>query len=740
MITTGELPILKHREEILESVIDHQVTVVIGETGSGKTTQIPQFLFELGSGLSGKIGVTQPRRVAATSVAYFVSRQLGCDIGQEVGYKIRFDDNTTEGTAIKFMTDGILLREMQSDPMLSEYSVIMVDEAHERSLNMDFLLGLLKGLLKKRSDLRLIVSSATIEEVKFSRYFSGAPVINVSGRTHPVDIKYCAGSGNLFPNTRDQTVELVEQIHRSTETGDILIFLDGEGAINGMIEEIERKQLPDLICLPLYGNMVFDEQMKVFKPTRERKVIVATNIAETSITIDGVVYVIDMGFEKRTGFHPETGIQSLDLSPISKASAAQRAGRAGRTQPGMCYRLYPENDFNSREEYTVPEIQRTDLAGVVLQMKSLGITDIENFDFIDPPDRESFEAAYKTLVILGALDKGNGLTSVGRLMAKLPLEPRIGRMLVAAQEYGCVDEVCIIAASLSSIRSVFARPKDKQFEADQAHKVFKDKTSDFLTLLSVYDAYERFGCDEQWCYQHFLNNRVLCEIRNVKNQLKDILSRAGISGSTKDPEKISKAVATGLVENIFQNLGHHAFGGSDGKFVYIHPGSVLFGEYALWMVAASIVETTKTFTRNCAVIEPSWIAEIAPQLCNTRTEANYSNQREGKIEAIKHIYFRDTEIKAESIWITVDEFKKIQEKKIVKAEAKGWLRLVFTKEPEKQSWENRNRWIAKVGDAVYEDDSYSSEPTRGRQYYCSPGHEFLGRIKVHREFEVMKFN
>ena len=743
-MNTIRLPILDRKEAILEAVIDNQVVIIVGETGSGKTTQSPQFIFKFDLGLPGKIGITQPRRIAATSVAHFVADQLGCNVGENVGYKIRFDDSTAEGTSIKFMTDGILLREMQADPLLSEYSVIMVDEAHERSLNMDFLLGLLKRLLKQRSDLKLIISSATIEEEKFSRYFSGAPVINVSGRTYPVDIHYTetvrSGSDDMPSAIVDKIVELIEQIHQSTETGDILIFLTGEDVITRVVESIKERQIPRLICLPLYGNMNFEEQTKVFQRFRERKVVVATNIAETSVTIDGIVYVVDSGLEKRIGFNPKTGIQNLDVTPVSKASASQRAGRAGRTRPGICYRLYSRDDFNQREEYTTPEIQRTDLAGVVLQMKSLGITDIVHFDFIDPPDKEAFDAAYKTLIILGALDKDNGLTQIGRLMASLPLEPRIARMLIAAREYGCIDEICTIAASLSSIRPVFNRPKEKQWEADMAHRQFRDKVSDFLTLLNVYNAYECSGYDDSWCYQNFLNARVLMETRSIKKQLTEILWQSGIAGSSANAktEIVSKAVAAGLVEHIFQDSEYHALDGGDKGTVYIHPGSAIFGQRVNWMVAASIVETSKRFARNCAIIEPEWILEIAPQLCHsTITPVGYSKWRR-KVEATRHICFRRVEIKRETVWLSVDEFKETQEKLIAEAEAKEWIKLIFNRKPKEYAFEFRDRWISIAGGKTYEDASYSDEPIRGRTYYCSVKYSLSGTTMVQREFEVIK--
>lgn len=739
-----KLPILNHKEEIIKAVIENQVVIVVGETGSGKTTQIPLFLFEANLGLEGKIGITQPRRVAATSVAKFVADQLGCSVGEEVGYQIRFDDSTTTGTYIKFMTDGILLREMQIDPMLNEYSVIVVDEAHERSLNMDFLLGLLKDLLRKRPDLKVIVSSATIEERKFSQYFSYAPVINVSGRTFPVN--FCYQDQDIIRTYRFDEfrlvltiVDRVKEIHQSNNDGDILVFMTGEDDILRVVRAIEEQKFSNLVCLPLYGSMDFEDQLRVFESHKERKVIVATNIAETSITIDGVVYVIDAGWVKQMNFCSQTGISNLSREKISKDSAQQRAGRAGRTQPGVCYRLFTQEDFKERPEHTLPEIQRSDLASVVLQMKILGIGDIENFDFIDSPNKLAFHSAYETLIALGALDENNGVTEIGKLMASLPLEPRLSRMVIAAKIYGCVDEICTIAAFLSSIRSVFARPKNKEVLADFAHQKFRNSRSDFLTFLNVYSEYIRSDYDPEWCFRNFLNKKVLEEIRNIKKQLIVILSQAGISISTnsRNTEGIAKSVAAGLVQNLCRCCGSFLEHQKGGYLVYIHPSSSLFRSVPSWIVAASIVETSKVFARNCGAFNIQWIEEIAPQLCRKDTEYLFYSRKGKNLIATEHIFFGDYEVDQKQVVIPETEAREIQKKRIEEAEKKGWIKLFFV--------EREFELIAVEGGKTYKvSHQCKKTPITGREYYCSivEKDNFLGSniVFVNLKFEIFEFD
>jgi RNA helicase HrpA len=525
----SELPILAKKKEILDAIRANQVTIVVGETGSGKTTQIPIFLYEDGYATNDRrVGVTQPRRIAATSVAAFVAKQIGTELGDAVGYQIRFDDQTADTTQVKFMTDGILLQEIQTDTELSQYSVIMVDEAHERSENIDFLLGLLKDLLKRRSDLKVVVTSATIDEQKFSRYFGNAPIVNVSGRMYPVDIIW-SDTDYSERQMVNEVVSQVAHIHQTQPSGDILVFMTGRDDIMAVIAGLEKRELEDLLPLPVYGELSTEDQQKIFsRYLGKRKVVVATNIAETSITVDGVVYVVDSGFIKQSNFHSDTGIKSLDVVEHSQAGCNQRAGRAGRVQSGVCYRMYTNLNFKSRPAFTTPEILRVSLADVVLKMENIGIENIEEFDFIDPPDREAFHEAYETLIALGAIHRGvKGLTDIGRAMARLPLDPRIARMVLEAEKHGCVKNVATVAAFLS-VRNVFVRPKDSEWEADAAHEQFKDEKSDAITFLNIWKRYEASNFDGSWCYRNFLNAKTMGEVRRIREQLFSILQHHGM--------------------------------------------------------------------------------------------------------------------------------------------------------------------------------------------------------------------
>jgi ATP-dependent helicase HrpA len=497
-----ELPILAKELDITATYAANQVMILVGETGSGKTTKMPVFVHKhnVATGRGGKIGVTQPRRVAATSTATYVAQQLGTVIGGLVGYQIRFEEETADHTRIKFMTDGILLQEIQRDPELREYSTIIVDEAHERSENIDFLLGLLKNLLKRRPDLKLVVTSATIDQQKFSRYFNNAPVVNVSGRMYPVDIIWSETDHSEWMMV-ETVAQQVLDIHKTKPLGDILVFMTGGDDINKVIAKLENEELRNLVVLPIYGDLSLEEQRRIFQRyPGKRKVVVATNIAETSITVEGIVYVVDSGLIKQANFHPDTGIQSLDIVEHSRAGCEQRAGRAGRVQSGVCYRMYTKENFQSRPAFTTPEILRVSLANVVLKMENIGIADVEGFDFIDAPNSEAFHEAYETLIALGAIRRGvAGLTEIGRGMARLPLDPRTSRMVLEAEKHGCVKNVATVAAFLS-VRNIFVRPKQSEYEADRAHQQFKDSKSDALTFLNVWAQYEHSGYNNQWCF------------------------------------------------------------------------------------------------------------------------------------------------------------------------------------------------------------------------------------------------
>ncbi|KAF5752603.1 putative pre-mRNA-splicing factor ATP-dependent RNA helicase DHX16 isoform X1 [Tripterygium wilfordii] len=508
------LPIYAYRDELLQAVNEHQVLIIVGETGSGKTTQIPQYLHEAGYTKRGKVGCTQPRRVAAMSVAARVSQEMGVKLGHEVGYSIRFEDCTSEKTVLKYMTDGMLLREFLGEPDLASYSVVMVDEAHERTLSTDILFGLVKDIARFRPDLKLLISSATLDAEKFSNYFDSAPIFKIPGRRFPVEIHYTKAPEADY---LDAAIVTVLQIHVTHEPGDILVFFTGQDEIETAEEILKQRtrglgtKIAELIICPIYANLPTELQAKIFEPTPEgaRKVVLATNIAETSLTIDGIKYVIDPGFCKMKSYNPRTGMESLLVTPISKASANQRAGRSGRTGPGKCFRLYTAYTYHhDMDENTVPEIQRTNLANVVLTLKSLGILNLLNFDFMDPPPSETLLKALEMLFALGALNKLGELTKLGRRMAEFPLDPMLSKMIVASDKYKCSDEVISIAAMLSIGNSIFHRPKDKQVHADNArlnfHTTGNVNVGDHIALLKVYNSWKETNYSTQWCYENYI--------------------------------------------------------------------------------------------------------------------------------------------------------------------------------------------------------------------------------------------
>uniref|UniRef100_A0A0E0AU52 RNA helicase n=1 Tax=Oryza glumipatula TaxID=40148 RepID=A0A0E0AU52_9ORYZ len=505
------LPIYKFRDELLKAVEEYQVIVIVGETGSGKTTQIPQYLHEAGYTAKGKVACTQPRRVAAMSVAARVSQEMGVKLGHEVGYSIRFEDCTSEKTLIKYMTDGMLLREFLGEPDLASYSVVMVDEAHERTLSTDILFGLVKDISRFRPDLKLLISSATLDAEKFSDYFDSAPIFKIPGRRYPVEVHYTKAPEADYI---DAAIVTVLQIHVTQPPGDILVFLTGQEEIETIDEILKHRtrglgtKIAELLICPIYANLPTELQAKIFEPTPEgaRKVVLATNIAETSLTIDGIKYVVDPGFCKIKSYNPRTGMESLLINPISKASANQRAGRSGRTGPGKCFRLYTSyNYMHDLEDNTVPEIQRTNLANVVLTLKSLGIHDLVNFDFMDPPPSEALLKALEQLFALSALNSRGELTKTGRRMAEFPLDPMLSKMIVASEKYKCSDEVISIASMLSVGNSIFYRPKDKQVHADNARLNFHTgNVGDHIALLNVYNSWKETDYSTQWCYENYI--------------------------------------------------------------------------------------------------------------------------------------------------------------------------------------------------------------------------------------------
>ncbi|MDO8558435.1 MAG: ATP-dependent RNA helicase [bacterium] len=732
-----QLPILESRGKIIETVFQNQVTIVVGETGSGKTTQIPQYLYHAGFAKDGIIGITEPRRIAAISTAEFVAKQLKMPLGGLVGYQVRFDDTSCDGTQLKFMTDGILLREFQSDPDLRKYAIIVVDEAHERSQNIDFALGLLKNLLKRRKDLKVVVASATIDEGKFSRYFDNAPVINVSGRMFPVTT---AWSEKNIPEEKmvDAVVGKVREIHEQESLGDILVFMTGQDTIHAVIEGLEELHLSDLVTIPVYAALSQEEQQKIFAAyPGKRKVVVATNIAETSITIDGIVCVVDSGLVKQSNFHPESGIESLDVVEHSQAGCEQRKGRAGRTQAGICYRMYTQENFQARTKFTEPEIRRTSLASVVLAMEDIGIKDIREFDFIDPPEKEAFFEAYETLIALGAiLREKKGLTETGKSMARLPLEPRIARMLLEAAKHNCVKDVSTIAAFLS-VRSIFVRPKEKEVEADAAHYRLKVPSSDALTFLKVWRAYEQAGFSSSWCFGNFLNAKALQEVVKIRTQLFEILSREGMElTESKDQDAIAKAVSVGLAYNLFEHRSRQWYRGvlRTNSEVAIHPSSAVFGNMGLhWVVACEIVRTTKVWARGCTAVKPEWLPDIAPPLYKFGEPILDSyTSGEDWVVAKKPVLFRDQIVGYAKSKITIPEAARIQQERIREATAKGMIALTFKKAP--GLFGSLDNMVAELNGVSYKTWSHY-DVEEEQTYYCTT-EDFIGRKYARTAFKV----
>ncbi|XP_055387520.1 ATP-dependent RNA helicase DHX8 [Condylostylus longicornis] len=614
------LPIYKLRDDLIKAVSDNQILIVIGETGSGKTTQITQYLAECGFTARGKVGCTQPRRVAAMSVAKRVAEEFGCRLGQEVGYTIRFEDCTSPETVIKYMTDGMLLRECLVDLDLKSYSVIMLDEAHERTIHTDVLFGLLKQAVQKRPELKLIVTSATLDAVKFSQYFFEAPIFTIPGRTFPVEVLY-----TKEPETDylDASLITVMQIHLREPPGDILLFLTGQEEIDTACEILYERMkslgpdVPELIILPVYSALPSEMQTRIFDPAPpgSRKVVIATNIAETSLTIDGIFYVVDPGFVKQKVYNSKTGMDSLIVTPISQAAAKQRAGRAGRTGPGKCYRLYTERAYRDEMLPTpVPEIQRTNLATTVLQLKTMGINDLLHFDFMDAPPVESLVMALEILHSLSALDDEGLLTRLGRRMAEFPLEPNLSKMLIMSVALQCSDEILTIVSMLS-VQNVFYRPKDKQSVADQKKAKFNQIEGDHLTLLAVYNSWKNNKFSNPWCYENFVQIRTLKRAQDVRKQLLGIMDRhkLDVVSAGKNTVRIQKAICSGFFRNAAKKDPQEGYRTLvDSQVVYIHPSSALFNRQPEWVVYHELVQTTKEYMREVTTIDPKWLVEFAP--------------------------------------------------------------------------------------------------------------------------------
>ncbi|XP_019095019.1 PREDICTED: pre-mRNA-splicing factor ATP-dependent RNA helicase DEAH1 [Camelina sativa] len=616
------LPIYAYREQLLKAVEEHQVLVIVGDTGSGKTTQIPQYLHEAGYTKRGKVGCTQPRRVAAMSVAARVAQEMGVKLGHEVGYSIRFEDCTSDKTVLKYMTDGMLLRELLGEPDLASYSVVIVDEAHERTLSTDILFGLVKDIARFRPDLKLLISSATMDAEKFSDYFDTAPIFSFPGRRYPVEINYTSAPEADY---MDAAIVTILTIHVREPLGDILVFFTGQEEIETAEEILKHRirglgtKIRELIICPIYANLPSELQAKIFEPTPEgaRKVVLATNIAETSLTIDGIKYVVDPGFSKMKSYNPRTGMESLLITPISKASATQRAGRAGRTSAGKCYRLYTAFNYNNDlEENTVPEVQRTNLASVVLALKSLGIHDLINFDFMDPPPAEALVKALELLFALGALNKLGELTKAGRRMAEFPLDPMLSKMIVVSDKYKCSDEIISIAAMLSIGGSIFYRPKDKQVHADNARMNFHTgNVGDHIALLKVYSSWKETNYSTQWCYENYIQVRSMKRARDIRDQLEGLLERVEIeiSSNLNELDSVRKSIVAGFFPHTakLQKNGSYRTV-KHPQTVHIHPNSGLAQVLPRWVVYHELVLTSKEYMRQVTELKPEWLIELAP--------------------------------------------------------------------------------------------------------------------------------
>lgn len=650
-----DLPVAKRRDEIMDAMRSHQVVIVVGETGSGKTTQLPKMAYALAceEGKVGRVGCTQPRRLAAATVARRVAEEMGTGLGDRVGYQVRFVEKVQDETSIKFMTDGILLAETQRDRNLKQYDTLIIDEAHERSLNIDFVLGYLKNLLKRRKDLRVVVSSATLDAGKFSEYFHGAPVVNVEGRTFPVEDHFLPSLTDGEDLSR-HVARAVEWVTDFDQGGDVLIFLPGEREIRECAETLEGKNFPNTDILPLFARLGLDEQERVFKVGgSRRRIVLATNVAETSVTIPGIVYVIDSGLARVSRWNPSRQIQRLQIEQISQASARQRRGRCGRIQEGVCVRLYSEEDLELADEYTDPEIRRSSLAGVILRMKSLRLPDVREFPFLSPPSAKAISEGHRTLEEVSAMEKDGRLTDVGYKLARLPLDPRLGRMLIEASQRNVLDAVLVMVGGMS-VMDVRERPQEKQTEADTAHKKFNDEESDFLTLLHIWSAVGEFRDQgskrrrfrrnqlRKYCKKNFLSFRrvmewdqVVAELgRLVRDTLKVQAKPLAAERSQWGNEtEMHKSLMAGIPMQFgFWDKEKRAYRSTGGREFAIFPGSGVFGKKKpAWLLGYELVETSRVWARKVAKIDVQWIEDIVPHLCRYRYHSPRWDEHQGAV-------------------------------------------------------------------------------------------------------------
>jgi ATP-dependent helicase HrpA len=627
-----DLPISARRAEIAKAIAENQVVIVSGETGSGKSTQLPKICLEAGRGIAGLIGHTQPRRIAARALAARIAEELGSPLGRDVGFKIRFAEALGPQVYVKLMTDGILLAESQGDPFFDQYDTIIIDEAHERSLNIDFLIGYLKRLLPRRPELKLIITSATIDSARFSRHFSSpaspAPIVEVSGRTYPVDMRYrpLPSEDDEEPDLQQAVMDAIDELGR-TEGGDILVFMPTERDIHETAKSLRGRPLPgdpsgqSTEILPLYARLSIQEQQRVFHPGQKRRIVIATNVAESSLTVPRIRCVIDPGTARISRYSPRSKTQRLPIEAVSRASADQRAGRCGRIGPGVCVRLFGEEDYLARDRFTDPEIQRTNLAAVILQTKALGLGDIEQFPFLDPPRADAVRDGYRTLFELGGFDEHGELTEIGRRLSRLPVDPRIGRMILAADEENCLREVLIIAATLES-QDPRERPLEKQEAADACHAKFSDEHSDFLAFLKIWDFCHHLKSTlsrnqfSKACRQNFLSGNRVREWLDVHRELVDLVEKAGLKQHPRqdDYEPIHRAILSGLLSSLALRGDANEYTVAGGGKANLWPGAGIFRAKPKWIVAAEVVETSRRYLRCCARVDPRWIESLAGHL------------------------------------------------------------------------------------------------------------------------------
>ena len=645
-----ELPISARVIDIAVAVNDHPVVIVAGATGSGKTTQLPKIALAMGRGVKKLIGVTQPRRLAATSVAARVAAEVGSPLGADVGYQVRFDDRTTAATYVKFMTDGIMLAEIHGDPLLQRYDTIVLDEAHERSLTIDFLLGWIKRILPQRPDLKVIVSSATLETERFSAFFDGAPVIEVEGRTYPVDVLYEPPEKDI--DLADAVAAAIVNVTTLDPHGDILVFLPGEREIRDTENALNALDLRHTVVQPLYARLSASDQARVFTRLPQRRVILATNVAETSVTIPGIVYVVDTGLARLSRYDGRSGITRLQVEGISQASADQRKGRCGRVRAGVCVRLYDEASFASRQAFTDPEIKRTGLAGVILRMKSLGLGDVEAFPFLDAPQPKAITEGYRVLEELGAIDDRRQLTKVGEQLARFPVDPRIGRMILAGADQRCLREVLIVAAALN-VQDPRERPREQRQKADDLHRRFADERSDFMSLLRLWDFVrdaEKKGSSNlrRVCRDGFLSWLRVREWTEIHRQLEDIVRELGLDrsktatavlpGAKPDENALHRALLTGLLSKVgLWNAEARVYLGARQTRFALHPSSSLARRPPPWIMAFELVETTQLFARMAAKIDPDWLLEVAPHLLKRSYSEPYWSEKSARASIREHV-------------------------------------------------------------------------------------------------------